>query len=192
MPERRSARSERSSSVIDIVIGILLGVSLGVGLPERLIFGRWRGCGIRFAARFGAGSLGLGGLTFQRALERGVGEAVRLEQPRAHRLDVGARVVASQIREAVERPVAGAPEAREEFTRQGGRVRVRSVPPWRAVARVSREGLKRRSVCSMTNLPLAAALSCRRSTWPAASRISMACSKMRTVTSLYGAAGSAA
>ena len=70
-------------------------------------------------------------------------------------------------------PAARATEAGEQLAGERGGVRADLLDPARAGARVSREGLNRRSALSITKAPLRSLSRCRRSTLPAASRISM-------------------
>src|ERR1700675_3917277 len=116
MPERRSARRDRSSSAIDIVIGLLLWVSLRVAVPERLVLGETLDVGVALGrCAEGGGRRDRRDPALQGALERGVGEHLRIEQACAHHFDVGASVSAREIGQAVERAVSGSPQAGEQF-----------------------------------------------------------------------------
>src|SRR3970040_1413444 len=118
MPERRRLRSERSSSLIDIVIGVLLWVSLRVRLPERLVLGEAADGRTRLGEpeRCGGRHGGAGGLlALERAPHGGVGGALGLEKPGAHRLDVGACEAARKIRQSVDRALSRAAHASEEI-----------------------------------------------------------------------------
>jgi hypothetical protein len=101
-----------------MLIGISVGLGLGVGIPERLVLGD----GADLRADRGHGRRRGEGATLEDAFDRGVGEAIGGEQPRAHRLDVGAGVSARELGEAVDRPLAGAAQAGEQFTGERGGV----------------------------------------------------------------------
>ena len=93
-----------------------------MGFEERLIFGECADLRAGLGERRCNGGC-IRGVPLQGALEGCVGEALRRQQPRAHRLDVGARVGAREARQAIDRALAGAPEAGEELARECSGVR---------------------------------------------------------------------
>lgn len=119
MPDSRRLRSARSSSVIDIAIGILL-VNLGERLPERLVRGEIADRRVRLRERHGRGRARL---AFERTPDAGAGERAGLREARTHRLDLGARVLAHQVCESVDRALARTAEACEELSAGLGRRR---------------------------------------------------------------------
>src|SRR5260221_6836229 len=90
-------------------------------IPEVLVLGDGpdRGAGLRERGR-GRGVRQT--RAFQRPLDGGVGETLSLEQPRAHRVDVGAGVGANEGGETVQGALPWTAEAGEEMLRKRSRV----------------------------------------------------------------------
>lgn len=128
MPDKRSARRACSSSVIDIVIRIPPHRGPrrrihGVLIPKRLVLLRRADARTRLRERGGLGGHAGGfGTPHECRLDGGVRHAVGGEQARTHRFNVGARIGARQTREAMERPLPGTPDAREQDLRQRRRL----------------------------------------------------------------------
>src|SRR5438046_2096030 len=107
MPERRRPRSARSSSGMDMAIGVLLkGLSLRVRFPERLVLGDGPD-GRALLDESGRTGRGCRRLPFEGAPDGRVRDALGVEEAAAHGLDVRALVRARQVRQAVQRPLAG-------------------------------------------------------------------------------------
>jgi hypothetical protein len=94
-----------------MVIGVLLGVGSGVGIPERLVLGQGADMRAGLCQLGGWRSSGERGLALERALDGGVGIDLRLQQARAHRLDVGAGVVAGEVGQPIDGALTGASAA---------------------------------------------------------------------------------